>query len=149
MLRLWVAGKKNVLFTWGAAVADRSTINGAAVVVVVFAAVAAEVDGGIYFSDRTLNFGLVHLSPQRRPSQVMRRRVLSISRSWAVLTSTLRRKHAIMNEWCFLLTCDKKLTKSQLSPTHASTIKTSGTNERYLADNVRAKTNKIYLQFQS
>lgn len=122
MLRLWVAGKKNVLFTWGAAVADRSTINGAAVVVVVFVAVAAEVDGGIYFSDRTLNFGLVHLSPQRSPSQVMRRRVLSISRSWAVLTSTLRRKHA---------------------------IKKSGTNERYLADNVRAKTNKIYLQFQS
>ena len=27
-----------------------------------------------------------------------------------------------MNEWMmFLLTCDKKLTKSQLSPTHAST----------------------------
>ena len=26
-----------------------------------------------------------------------------------------------MNEWCFLLTSDKKLTKSQFSPTHAST----------------------------
>ena len=41
----------------------------------------------------------------------------------AIVTSRLEG----MNEWMmFLLTCDKKLTKSQLSPTHASTKRKTG-----------------------
>ena len=58
-----------------------------------------------------------------------------------------------MNEWMmFLLTCDKKLTKSQLSPTHASTKRKIMDELKHVCFNVccnpaflAAKSNKGYI----